>query len=139
MSTKRICYPRTSTPIITGNLQLDSTRVKGRKDKAMVPGQTPAAGPIQTPFIGPQLPDAKLPAPESVLPVDNGSGKTIVLSHTPMLNPKLRYEDITGATTRHHTPKSKSSTLAPKMPAAASLGRVHKTHKGAGITRRTNR
>ena len=106
----------------------------------MVPGQTPAAGPIQTPFIGPQLPDAKLPAPESVLPVDNGSGKTIVLSHTPMLNPKLRYEDITGATTRHHTPKS--SPLAPKMPAAASfvsLGRVHKAHKGAGVTRRTNR
>jgi len=132
---KRLCYPRTSTPIVTGNLQVDSTRVKGRKNKAMVPGQAPAAA--QTPFIGPQLPGAKLPAPASVLPIDNGTGKTVVITHTPMLNPKLRYEDITGATTRHHTPKS--STLAPKMPAAASLGRVHKAHKGAGITRRTNR
>ena len=134
---KRIYHPGTAIPIITGNLQVDLARVKNRKKKVLVPGQAPATGPAQTPFIGPQLPGAKLPAPESVLPIDNGAGKTVVITHTPMLNPKLRYEDITGATTRHHTPKS--SPLAPKMPAAASLGRVHKAHKGAGITRRTNR
>jgi hypothetical protein len=48
----------------------------------------------------------------------------------------LKYEDVSGAITRHHT---KGATLAPKMPAAVSLGRVHRTRRGAGITRRMNR
>ena len=39
--------------------------------------------------------------------------------------------------TRHHL--GKGISLAPKMPAAVTLGRVHRARKGAGVTRRTNR
>jgi hypothetical protein len=128
---KRICYPRTSTPIVTGNLQVDS-RVNGRKKKVLVPGQVPATGPAQ-PF-GPQLPGVAAPA----IPVPaDGFSKTITVTRTPAGAPRLKYEDITGTATRHHI--GKGASLAPKMPAATTLGRVHRARKGAGVTRRTNR
>jgi len=92
---KRICYPRTSTPIVTGNLQVDS-RVNGRKKKVLVPGQVPATGPAQ-PF-GPQLPGVAAPA----IPVPaDGFGKNYhTVTRTPAGAPRLKYEDITGTATR---------------------------------------
>lgn len=129
---KKICHPGTTVPIVTGNLQVDSTRMKAGQKKVLVPGQTPAASPAQS--FGPQLPGNATPAIPT--PAD-GSGKTIVVTRTTTGAPRLRYEDATGAVTRHHI--GKGASLVPKMPAAASLGRVHKAHRGAGITRRTNR
>ena len=132
---KRICYPRTSTPIVTGNLQLDS-RVNGRNKKALVPGQVPAAGPAQTPFIGPQLPANVSQA--IPVPTGDGTGKVVLVGHTPAALPsKIKYEDIANVSTRHHL--GKGISLAPKMPVSPTLGRVHRARKGAGVTRRTNR
>ena len=133
---KKICYPKTAIPIVTGNLQLDSTRVKTRKKKVLVPGQASAVGPTQIPF-GPQLPPAKLPAPASVLPVDNGAGKTVVITHTPALTPRIRYEDSEGTVTRHHIGKGVS--LAPKPLPVAHRTRIHPAHRGVGSTRRHDR
>jgi hypothetical protein len=132
---KRICHPGTNVPIVTGNLRVDSTRVKTRKKKVLVPGQAPATGPAQVPF-GPQLPTD---VPQAIpVPTGDGSGKVVLVGHTPAALPsKIRYEDIANVSTRHHI--GKGASLAPKMPAAAILGRVHRARKGAGITRRMNR
>ena len=131
---KRIYHPGTTVPIVTGNLQVDSSRT-GQK-KVRVPGQAPVAAPAQTIF-GPQLPvnPAKLPAP--VLPVDNGNGKTIVVSHTPALTPRIRYEDSEGTVTRHHIGKGVS--LAPKSLPVAHRTSIHPARRGAGSTRRHDR
>jgi hypothetical protein len=132
---KRICHPGTAIPIVTGNLQMDSARVKSRKKKVLVPGQAPAAGPA-VPF-GPQLPGPAAAAAPSIPTPPEGSSGTITIARTPAGAPRLKYEDITGTATRHHI--GKGAALAPKMPAAVSLGRVHRTRRGAGITRRMNR
>ena len=67
-----------------------------------------------------------------------GTGKVVLVGHTPAALPsKIKYEDIANVSTRHHL--GKGISLAPKMPAAVSLGPVHRARKGAGVTRRTNR
>jgi hypothetical protein len=132
---KRICYHGTTTPIVTENLQVDTSRVKTRKTKMLVPGQVPA-GSAQAPFIGPQLPANVSQA--IPIPAGDGTGKVVLVGHTPAALPsKIRYEDIANVSTRHHI--DKGASLAPKLPAPVSMGRVHKTHRGQGLTRRSNR
>ena len=67
----------------------------------------------------------------------DGTGKITILTHTPALGPRIRNEDLTGTVTRYH--RAKASGLAPKMPAATAMGRVHRTRRGACATRRRDR
>jgi hypothetical protein len=75
--------------------------------------------------------------PSLAIPVADGSEKITLVSHTPALSPRIRYEDLTGTITRHHVGKGVS--LAPRIPAAVPRARMHRARRGAGSTRRSDR
>ena len=61
----------------------------------------------------------------------DGTGEITILTHTPALGPRIRYEDLTNTITRYHC--AKASTMAPRMPAAAPKTRIHRARRGRGI------